>query len=109
MPGYRNKASGTIDANGASVTLEWRETTNGVVATQITGTFSGTVTFEVTIDGTNWVATNAMPVASTTPASTTTSTGIWYITANGLSGARARATAWSSGSLVATLVGLPNG
>lgn len=109
MPGYRNKTSGTIDANGESVTLEWRETTNGAVAVQVVGTFSGTLTFEVTVDGENWVATNAMPVASTTPASTTTAAGIWSITANGLSGARARATAWTSGSLVATLVGLPNG
>ena len=109
MPGYRNKTSGTIDANGEMVSLEWRDTVNGVTAVQLVGTFTGTVTFEATVDSTNWAVINGMPVASTTPASTATAEGIWYITSNGLSGVRVKATAWTDGSLVATLVGLPNG
>lgn len=108
MPNYLNKTSGAVAANDTSVTLAWRETSPGFVAVQLAGTFSGTITFEATVDGANWVAINGMPVASTTPASTATAAGIWYITANGVTAVRARSTTWASGSLTATLVGMAN-
>ena len=56
MPNYLNKTSGAIAANDTSVTLAWRETSPGFVAVQLAGTFSGTITFEATVDGANWVA-----------------------------------------------------
>lgn len=75
----------------------------GAVAVQIAGALSATITFEATIDGTNWVAFNLMPAASTTAASTATAAGIWTADSKGISGFRARCSAYSSGSPVITV------
>lgn len=75
----------------------------GAVAVQITGALSATITFECTVDGTNWVAFNLLPAASTTAASTATAAGIWTADTKGLAGVRARCSAYTSGSPVVTL------
>ncbi len=75
---------------------------NGSVAFQLTGTFSGTVTFEGTIDGTNWVATQVFPVGSSTGATTATAAGIWRMNATGLKSCRARCSTYTSGTVVVT-------
>jgi len=70
---------------------------------QITGTFSGTVTFEGTVDGTNWVATAVIPVGSTRTLTTTaTAAGIWVQSTVGLTAVRARCSAYTSGTIVVT-------
>lgn len=48
---------------------------------QLTGTFSATVTFEGSLDNSNWVSVNAQTVSdtSTLPVQTTTTTGIYKI------------------------------
>lgn len=43
------------------------------------GTWTGTVTFEATNDGTNWFAVNVTPAASATGVSTATAKGGWSI------------------------------
>lgn len=73
------------------------------VAVQIVGAMSATITFETTVDGTNWVATNLLPVASTTGASTATAAGLWLGNIGAVSGFRARCSAYSSGSPVITV------
>lgn len=73
------------------------------VAVQIVGAMSATITFETTVDGTNWVATNLLPAASTTAASTATAEGIWGGSIGAVSGFRARCSAYSSGSPVVTV------
>lgn len=73
------------------------------VAVQIVGALSATITFETTVDGTNWVATNLLPAASTTAASTATAAGIWGASLGAVSGFRARCSAYSSGSPVVTV------
>lgn len=107
MPNYRNSTSGTIDANGESVTLAWREFYNGGVGIQVTGTFSGTLTYQITIDGTNWVAVIATNVTTGTTGTTTTATGVAFFNVVGAQSVRVTATSWSSGSAVVTVVGLP--
>lgn len=75
----------------------------GAVAVQITGTLSATITFEATVDGTNWVAFNMVPAASATAASTATAVGAWSANTGGYAGIRARCSAYTSGSPVVTV------
>jgi hypothetical protein len=69
------------------------------VYVQITGTFVGTVTFETSLDGTNWVATGGAAVATGTLASAPTAPGAWTITTNGVNLFRARVSAYTSGNI----------
>ena len=107
MPGFRNSTTGTIAANAANVTLAWREFFNGGVGVQVTGTFSGTLQFEVTIDGTNFVAVPALNVTTGTEATTTTGAGVFRFDVVGISQVRVGSTAWTSGTATLTLVALP--
>ena len=107
MPNYRNSTNGTIAANGSSVTLAWREFYNGGVGVQVTGTFSGTLEFQMTIDGTNYVAVSTTSVTTTTAATTTTATGVFFFNVVGALSVRVTSTAWTSGTATLTLVGLP--
>ena len=107
MPNYRNSTSGTIAANGASITLAWREFYNGGVGIQVTGTFSGTLQFEMTIDGTNFVAVQTTNVTNIVVSPTTTATGVFFFNVVGAMSVRVRSTTWASGTATVTLVGLP--
>lgn len=107
MPNYRNSTSGSIGANDTSVTLAYREFTNGGVGVQVTGTFSATLQFEMTIDGTNFVAIQAASVTTGTIATTTTATGIFKFDVVGALAVRVRSTAYTSGTATVSLVCLP--
>lgn len=107
MPNYRNSTNGTISANGTSVTLTWREFYNGGVGVQVTGTFSGTLQFEITIDGSTYVAIQTTDVTNLNVATTTTGTGVFFFNVVGAMAVRVRSTAWTSGTATITLVGLP--
>lgn len=74
----------------------------GTVGFQLAGTWSGTVTFEATIDGTNWVAANADPVPSGAAASTATGNGIYQVPCAGFSQVRARFSTATSGQITCT-------
>ena len=106
MPNYRNSSQATITANGGTVDLAYRQFYNGGVGVQVTGTFSGTLQFEMSIDGTNFVAVQATAVNTGTVATTTTATGIFRYDVVGALVVRVRATAFTSGSAVVTLVGM---
>lgn len=73
------------------------------VAVQVTGTFTGTLTFQSTLDGTNFVTTQAMPVGSGTAATTATAAGLWRVNATALSGVRVLSSGWSVGTAVVTM------
>lgn len=97
-------SSGSIGALNANQAL----TLNGAAgfAVDIRGTFTGTVTFQGTVDGTNWATTNVLPVtASVNTALTPTATaaGAWLGNAAGLLQVRAIFTAYTSGSATVTL------
>ena len=75
----------------------------GFVAVQVTGTFSATITFEASVDGTNYVAFNMTPSNSGTDASTATAPGAFTKSTGAYSAFRARCSTYSSGSPVVTL------
>lgn len=106
MPNYRNSSQATITTNGGTVSLAYRQFFNGGIGVQITGTYSGTLQFEVTIDGTNYVALPALNINTGAEATTTTGTGIFRFDVVGIMMARVRATAFASGTATVTIVGL---
>lgn len=106
MPNYRNSSQDTIAANGASVMLAYRQFVNGGVGVQVTGTWTGTLQFEVTIDGTNFVGIIATNVTSGAENATTSANGIYKFDVVGVLAARVRSTAWSSGTATVTIAGL---
>lgn len=65
----------------------------------ITGTFSATVTFEGTEDGTNYSSIPARAYSGGTASTTTTTTGTYVASVSGLSSVRARVT-WTSGTSI---------
>lgn len=70
---------------------------------QVSGTFVGTVTFEATIDNTNWKAVQVVNLNDGSVATTATAAGVFAIGVAGLNQVRARVSAWTSGSI--TVVG----
>lgn len=75
----------------------------GGVSVQLTGTWTGTITFEGTVDGSNWRALNMTASNASTPVTTATAAGVWFGVCTGLNAVRARASAWTSGTLSVTL------
>lgn len=71
-----------------------------VIAFQLAGTFDATVTFEATVDGTNYVAIGAFPVSESGTASTTATTaGIYRVRSSGVASVRARCSTYASGTI----------
>lgn len=80
----------------------------GELAVQITGTWTGTMTFEVTVDGANWASYELNPstdMSGTTSslAATTTGNGVWIGPSSGFSGFRVRFSTYSTGPAVVTV------
>jgi hypothetical protein len=106
-PNALNVVQASMTTNGDAVALT-RMMTLGGVAVQITGTWTGTITFEATVDGTNWATFNMTPSASGTDVSTATANGAWSKQNNGFTGVRAHCTASMTGSAVVTIKYLPS-
>lgn len=66
---------------------------------QVVGITTATITFEATIDGTNWVSLLATNVASGAAAATATADGIYRADIASLHQVRARISAWTSGAI----------
>ena len=90
---FHNAASAT--ANGVATAVE----EYSILGVQITGTFVATVTFEGTIDGTNYVAIEAINVATGAKATTATAAGVYRMGVVGFVTVRARL-AWTSGTSI---------
>lgn len=73
-----------------------------VLTMQVQGITTATITFEATIDGTNWVAILATNLNNDTTATTATADGIYRITVLGLISVRARISAYTSGTITVT-------
>jgi hypothetical protein len=92
------QSAATATGNGTALLLD-RYTH---VAVQVTGTFSATVAFEVTVDGSTWVAAACLDVSDVnrTHKATTTSAGVFtFDEFIGVIGLRARISAYTSGSV----------
>lgn len=76
-------------------------------AIQITGTWSGTISFETSLDGSNYVALGLLSAGATSPATYVTSAtanGIWnpIPSSRGLGSVRVRMSSYTSGTAVVT-------
>lgn len=97
-------ATGTLGALNANVALSLNGATG--FAVDLRGTFTATVTFQGTIDGTNWFTLAVVPAGSSVNvASVTTATaaGAWVGNANGMQQVRAIATSYTSGTVTVVL------
>ena len=97
-------ATGNITALNGNVALALNGATG--FAIDLRGTFTATVTFQGTIDGTNWFTVAVIPAGSgVNIASVTTATaaGAWVGNGNGMVQVRAIATAFTSGTINVTL------
>lgn len=93
--------SGTIDDADEVVSSNTRGTANGTI--QITGTFTGTLAFEGTVDGSTWFAVEATPVPTGAVVTSATAGGQWTVSI-ALASFRVRASAWTSGAAVTSLL-----
>ena len=95
--------TGSLTAANQAVTVN--ANTDELVGVQITGTFVGTVTFEATVDGTTWVATAMYAAATpTTIVTTATAAGLWRGTVAPFSQFRVRCSAYTSGTIVVSVI-----
>lgn len=92
-------AAGEV-AEGEAINVAGAET----AVVQITGTFEGTVTFNATADGENFVAVQATGLDDGQAATTAAAAGIYRVDVRGLSQLRPDVTAWTSGSITATVL-----
>lgn len=97
-----NLVKGTVTAADDAITLSRMPNASGV-SIQLAGTWAGTITFEATVDGTNWVALNLTPSNSGTDASTATANGAFSKAANGWTAVRARFSTATSGTPAITI------
>jgi hypothetical protein len=72
------------------------------VTLQVSGTFTGTLTFEGTSDNSTWFTLSGTKLSDGSSATTTTGTGQFSFNNSGLLGVRARATAAMTGTAVVT-------
>jgi hypothetical protein len=80
-----------------------------VAGLQVSGTFSATVTFEGTVDGTNWVGVPATNRNDGAAATTATAAGLFLVNCSGLQQLRARVSSYASGSVTVVGFGLAGG
>lgn len=69
---------------------------------QVVGTFSGTITFEATVDAANWASVQVHNIATGAVSTTATAAGIYTCGVAGLYQVRARVSTWVSGSITVT-------
>lgn len=92
--------------DGAALPCTSNEYTLTKAALQLTIAGTATVTFEATVDGTNWGGVSAhdvTQVAGQTHVATATASGIYHVDVAGFDSIRARISSWTSGAV--TVVG----
>lgn len=73
------------------------------VAIQLAGTFAGTVEFEATVNGSDWVALTLTPSTGGAGAANATGTGVWQGDCGGYTKVRARCSTYTSGTIDASI------
>ena len=75
----------------------------GSMAVQVSGTFTGTITFEASLDNVSFSALNCYPSNSSTVVTTATSAGLWNAPVGGFAWVRARMSSYTSGTATVTI------
>jgi hypothetical protein len=102
--GFLTTSGTTCSATGVTCLIVSLAQDKGGAGVSISGTWTGTITFEGTVDGgTSWSAINAYPLNSGTAVTTATANGQWQVNVTGLTGVRARASATMTGSALVTI------
>ena len=83
-------------------TLPVSQNNSGAVV-QLAGTFVGTLTFEATADGGNWVAISGTPIGGGAAVTSSTTAGAWQFGTSGLISLRACVSAYTSGAVSVTV------
>lgn len=100
------QSGATATGNGTALTVI--DPDNGAMETctfHVEGITTATVTFEGTIDGTNWIAIGCVTLADeSTVATTATADGLYRAVCAGLYKVRARISAYTSGTITVTAV-----
>jgi len=99
---------GSITASGTAAALALACAGLATVAVEVTGTWSATLEFDATIDGTNWYPIQCYQSTTTGVQSigtTTTTNGLFVIPAAGAKEVRVNPTAYVSGTAVVTMRG----
>ena len=88
-------------ANGNGTTLNVAGYVTAILNVTASVAMSGgtTINFEASVDGTTWVAINAITIGSSAVGTTTTTTGDYQIAVAGYSNLRARISAYSAGTI----------
>ena len=93
-------------ATGNGTALNVTATNGGSGATlglQVSGTFTGTVTFEGTVDGSTWAGVAARSTGTTdTLVASATAAGLFRVDVRGLLQFRARVSAYTDGNVTVT-------
>jgi len=93
--------SGNLTAPAQTVVLNLDNF--GAVVVQVTGTWTGTLEFEATVDGTNYVSISAHPPGSATIATATAANGAFEMPVAGYQRVRVRASALGSGTAAVSI------
>jgi hypothetical protein len=97
-------ASGSITTNGQSVTAGLRTDPNlRSISVQVTGTWTGTLTFQCSVDGSTYVTFLGANATTGSTASSTTASGVFVFTNSGFASVRVTATAAMTGTAVITI------
>lgn len=99
-------ASGSLTASSQTVICPVGD--QGTTYVQVTGTWSGTLTFKGTVDGSTYVTIHANSLATDTLVTSTTGNGI-FVLGGGFSDVEVAATSFASGTAVVTMRGCPAG
>lgn len=105
MPNARSN-DGRLEALNASLDLACAGFSNAGI--RISGTFSGTVTFQGSVDGKSYSTLTVTAFDGATTATTTTAVGQWRVNCSGLLVVRCAMTSYVSGAAVAFLLASSN-
>lgn len=97
--------SGNLTAPAQAVMLDLNAF--GTTAVQVTGTWTGTLQFEATVDGTTYFSVQALQMSTQTPVTSTTSNDSFLIATAGFSRVRVRASSLASGTAVVNMQASP--
>ncbi len=91
-------ATGTINGSPQNISINAQGASS--IQFNVTGSWTGTLNFQGSVDGTNWVPAEAYPImpSTSTFVNSTTTNGQWAITAGGLNAFRLLSSAWVTGT-----------
>lgn len=100
---YEKLITGTFTA--VNQTLDIISSNSGTVTLQLTGTWVGTIVFEVSNDANTWIAQNLINPIDGSNSTTTSANGVFILNTNGFANARLVASAFISGTATASVFG----